>query len=197
MQHNDDDGQIRRRHRLQWVLRIAVLLIWPFVSGCDQQGERAIQASERFSVLMKQADWAGVGGMLHPVALAQVREIADVIQDAHPFRQDDFSRAIFGVPPDLLKAIPDQDLLLILLRRLAERRPDLVPALSAAQVTTLGQVRDGDTIHVVARVDSEVNGEKRSTVGMTSLREHEGEWKVLLSDDVADAIRNFRATIAE
>lgn len=169
-----------------------VMLAITSVGGWTHASESAIDTSEEFTAAMSKSDWDGVVNMMHPDALALMPELAKIIRAAEPTQRQIFSRAVYGVPPDLLEMFSSEDLLVAFLQTYASKRPELMPALASARQVTLGEVEEGDTVHVIARIAMDSDGITYSKVGVTSLRKHEGKWKVLLSGDVVGLIEGFR-----
>ena len=69
--------------------------------------------------------------------------------------------------------------------------PMMQTMLQSAKADVLGSVPEGDVQHVLYRMSMDVNGVALSQVEVISFKEHEGQWRAMLTGDMD---RPMRAT---
>ena len=178
---------------------LALLLLY----GPPASAQRAYPAStpEELILSMGEAtragDWDGMAGLMHPAALAEVRELFMPLL-ATPATAEVLPM-LFGVETaEEVANLTDAQLFAALMRRVLGEEQMTAELLKSAKVEIVGSVREGaDTVHVLSRI--------RMTYGKASFRSLEvgsairdgAVWRGLLSGEIAGLAAMLQEAIDE
>lgn len=165
------------------VLPALALLAFAPALAAQETPEQVLQ---RYYDTFRAGDYAANAALMHPDALEDMREMLLGLTAAPGATDDPEFQEMFGVrTADELRALPQTELFARMLRSQLDN-PDMREILGNAQVTVLGHVMEGDsTAHVVYRMKMNFQGIEMDQVQVAPLRRAEGQWRVLLTGNLA------------
>jgi hypothetical protein len=164
------------------VLMAAVLA---FAPGLEAQ-ETPEQVVQRYFDTFRTADYAGNVALMHPEALASMKETMSGLASLPGAAEDPAFAETFGVATLAeFNQLTPAALFERILRSQLEQ-PEIREMLSGAQTTVLGHVMEGDsTAHVVYRMRMGVGEVSVDQVQVAPLKRADGQWRVLLTGSFA------------
>lgn len=138
---------------------------------------------ERYSVAMKNVDFAAAAALMHPEALAVFQRIfADLAaMDATGQAARQLFRLAEG--QTLASLTPAEGFERVMLM-LTTAVPGMADALKSSTSTVLGTVREGDLVHVVYRSRMDLQGNVVSKVEVLSAKRDGDSWRAMLRGDM-------------
>jgi hypothetical protein len=164
------------------VLMAALLAFAPRVAA-QETPEQVVQ---RYFDTFRTGDYAGNVALMHPEALASMKETMSALVSLPGAADDPQFRAMFGVASmEEFNRLTPAALFERILRSQLEQ-PELRQMLSGAQATALGHVMEGDTVaHVVYRMRMGVGEMNVDQVQVAPVKRADGQWRVLLTGSFA------------
>lgn len=135
--------------------------------------------SRNYFSTMQEKGLAGVLPFLHPEALLDYK--AQVLAVYRIDKGGRMTRAVFGEKATLaeLEAMPAEKFLAKALAHTSDRMgQDVGKMLQSVEV--IGVVPEGELVHAVSRSVAIVFGQKITTVSVTTLKRHRGEWRAMM-----------------
>jgi hypothetical protein len=176
-----------------------VLLAIPLATpvALPAQTETPEAVAEQYFRAMRSENAAAVAKLMHPDALAELRDLLDPLFQSTLPEADDFRQRFLGVRTVTeAQALSDTTVFLNFLGSLADQLPVFGAALRGASMETLGHVTEGaDTAHVVYRVTVEIEDLTVRRITVLSLRRHGETWRGLLTGDYSELAAVLRATL--
>ena len=143
---------------------------------------------------IRAADYEAMADLMHPEALSELRELFAPI-----FRADamaDFREQMFGVSTvEEALALSGHEIYATIIGFALDSDPTMSSAVRSVQADVIGRVMEGDTAHVVYRLDMTVEGIDLSQTSVASFREHEGRWLGVLTADLRGMIAGLRQAL--
>jgi hypothetical protein len=164
------------------VLLAGLLMAAPGLAAQDTP-EQVVQ---RYFDTFRTADYAGNVALMHPEALASMKETMAGLAALPGAAEDPGFNATFGVSSlaEFNQLAPAALFERILRSQLED--PEMREILSSAQTTVLGHVLEGDSVaHVVYRMRMNIGEMSMDQVQVTPLKRADGQWKVLLTGSLA------------
>lgn len=164
------------------VLMAAVLALAPAL-GAQETPEQVVQ---RYFDTFRTADYAGNVALMHPEALASMKETMSGLAALPGAAEDPQFNAMFGVSNlEEFNRLTPGALFERVLRSQLEQ-PEIREMLSGAQTTVLGHVMEGDSVaHVVYRMRMGIGDMNVDQVQVAPLKRADGQWRVLLTGSFA------------
>lgn len=151
-------------------------------SGAHAQEADATPADvvDAYNNAVTEGDWEAAASLIASEDLDKLVGLAQLIYDLDPF-----ASAMMGLDPSDTPA----DLLSAFVGIAMSETPGLDDMLATAEVTLLGEVREGDDlVHIVSRSVSDFHGKTLDMVEVATLQRIDGRWRYRLSSEI-DAIR--------
>lgn len=147
-------------------------------------------AAEAFATRLGAGDWDGMAALMHPIALAEFRQMLAPVLD-HP-AGGQIRHVLFGASePDSLTALTDARLFGRFIGAVLSQDADMLAAVREADVEIVGHVMEGDTAHVVSRSSLDYEGMQMTQMEVSSFVPHEGRWFALLTGEFSGMAAAF------
>lgn len=151
-------------------------------------------ASRSLVQAIRAADYDAMAELMHPDALEELRELFVPIFRAESMAE--FRQQMFGVnTADEALALSGRDIYRTIIEFAVGGDPAMDSALRSVQADVIGKVMEGDTAHVVYRLNMKVEGIDMSQTSVASFREHEGRWLGILTADLRGMIAGLRQAL--
>ena len=162
----------------------AVLCVLPVRAAAQDTPEQVV---ERYFATFKTGDFAGNAAMMDPAALEELKTAMVGLSNlAGPDAAEQLEEMFAVHSPDELKALPASALYERMLASVL--RGEMRELLSGATIRVMGHVMEGDTAHVVYRMNMSMRGTTINQVQVAPLVRVGGAWKVLLTGSFANMI---------
>jgi hypothetical protein len=154
------------------------------------------EAITKYIEAVVDGEFDDVGRLFHPVAVKDFRrDVEPLIQKAVRGRS---GRQMFGgfidpYNPKTLKSMTDDEFVSAFARWMKTWREDTLSMLTKTEFTVLGHVSDGDSNHVVVRLNADYNGTPWETIIIRSTREYEGKQLLLIPTELANAAATLQS----
>lgn len=184
---------LRLLRTMVWLPVTAAAVVTP--APAQSADDEAITVAGSYVDAMRASDFDGMAALMHPVSLAELREIFSPVlaSEAGP----GIISAIGLPPPDQLASMSDSEFFAAFMRAIVAGDSTMADALRQAQADLLGSVPEGDdTVHVVYRMRMKIEGVEVSEMEVLSLGRWENTWRGLLAGDLAGLAAMFQG-IAE
>ena len=164
------------------VLMAAMLALAPGLAA-QETPEQVVQ---RYFDTFRTGDYAGNVALMHPEALASMKETMSGLAALPGAAEDPQFQAMFGVSTieEFNRLAPA-----VLFERVIRSqldKPEMREMLSGAQTFVLGHVMEGDSVaHVVYRMRMSVGEMNVDQVQVAPLKRADGQWRVLLTGSFA------------
>lgn len=164
------------------VVMAALLALAPGLMAQETPG----QVVQRYFDTFRTADYATNVALMHPEALASMKETMSGLASLPGAVEDPQFKAMFGVSTmDEFNRLTPSAMFERVLRSQLEQ-PEIREMLSSAQTTVLGHVMEGDSVaHVVYRMRMGVGEMSVDQVQVAPLKRADGQWRVLLTGSFA------------
>lgn len=147
--------------------------------------------------LVQKKQWSTIVEMFSPSALADFkRAVIPVIQFDLTKRKGDMCEVFFGklYTPKELQEMDDEDFFFFVMSGITMQIKGATPKFSKVEI--LGTVKENEnTVHVVSRLSVEIDGITQSQVDLSSLKKVNGEWKLLLRDDIERFVIELQSSV--
>jgi hypothetical protein len=176
------DNPMKTMLRAVPALMAALLIAAPGLAAQDTP-EQVVQ---RYFDTFRTADYAGNVALMHPEALASMKETMSGLAALPGAAEDPQFNATFGVSSLAeFNQLSPAALFERILRAQLEN-PEMREMLSGAQTTVLGHVTEGDSVaHVVYRMRMNVGEMSMDQVQVAPLKRADGQWRVMLTGSLA------------
>ena len=190
----DYEVNMRRLNIMAGCLGAAILLAPPIAAQTPEEDPIAVAGS--YVDAMQASDFDRMATLMHPESLAELREIFSPVlaSDAGP----EIIHAIGLPPPAELAELSDTEFFAAFMRAIVSADSTMADALREARADLLGSVPEGaDTVHVVYRMRTNVEGVDVSEMSVLSLGRWENTWRGLLAGDLAGLAAVFQGIAEE
>jgi hypothetical protein len=170
--------------RIVGAMMVAALCVLPARAAAQETPERVM---ERYFATFQTGDFAGNAAMMDPAALEELKTaMVGLANLAGPESAEQMEEMFAVHSPDELKALPAPALYQRMLASVL--RGEMRELLSGATIRVMGHVMEGDTAHVVYRMNMTTRGTTINQVQVAPLVQVGGAWKVLLTGSFASMI---------
>ena len=190
----------RRRFALLAV-SLAVLVL-PLSSTFSAQAKRAATPAEAvvpaYMSALRAGDWQKAGNLLHPEALAEMRQVFVALTSADPSGQA--AKQLFSLGDgEKLETLPPADVFARFMSALVSQTEGLKDLLASTQVETLGAVSEsGGLSHVVYRLTRTATGQPPTVqVEVLTVKKAGADWRSMVPPDIAGILASIRSSLAQ
>ncbi|MDX1647192.1 MAG: hypothetical protein R3304_08610 [Longimicrobiales bacterium] len=173
------------------ILLLAGLII-PCVASAQQ--EAPLSVADAYFAAIRTSDFEGAADLMHPDGLEQIGGLMRLLADAD--EGNELAPVLFGVDQTDISATSDEQAFAGLMRFALQQSPEMGELLGSMGSDVIGTVAEGDTIHVLSRVSMDMMGATISQMEVVSLLPHDGDWRILLTGDIAGLVAALRAQLA-
>jgi hypothetical protein len=148
---------------------------------------------------LKAGDFQKSAELMHPEALEKFRSLLIPLAEASAGEEgEDNLLSLFKGVSDVaaLKKLSPAAFFTAFFNGLTEMSPGLKDALASGNMTVIGSVPEGDTLHVVCRTSVKVEELSIAKMEVMSLKRHEGNWRVLLSGEMEGLAQALSKSVA-
>lgn len=143
---------------------------------------------------IRTADYEGMADLMHPDALAELRELFMPVLQAEEMA--DFRSEVFGTPSvEHAAALSGSEIYRTIISFALGADPATASAMQSVEADVIGHIMEGDTAHVVYRMNMNVEGFEMSQTAVASYRQHEGRWLGLLTADLRGMVAGLRQAL--
>lgn len=176
--------KVMMTRRIVGAVMVAALCVLPARAVAQETPE---QVMERYFSTFKTGDFAGNAAMMDPAALEELKTaMVGLANLAGPQSAEQMEEMFAVHSPDELKALPAPALYERMLASVL--RGEMRELLSGATIRVMGHVMEGDTAHVVYRMNMTTRGTTINQVQVAPLVRVGGAWRVLLTGSFASMI---------
>jgi hypothetical protein len=143
-------------------------------------------------------DWQKAGHLLHPEALAEMRQVFVALTSADPTGQA--AKQLFNLADgEALETLPPSDVFARFMSALVSQTDGLKDLLASTQVETLGAVSEsGGLSHVVYRLTRTSAGQPPTIqVEVLTVKKAGSEWRSMVPPDIAGILASIRSSLAQ
>ena len=188
------------RRFVPFVALLAVLLVLPFTHAAEPKhtptGAEAVVPA--YMDAIRIGDWQKAGHLLHPEALAEMRQVFVALTSADPTGQA--AKQLFNLGDgETLGALPPPDVFARFMSALVSQTDGLKDLLASTQVQTLGSVSESSGLsHVVYRMTRTAAGQPATIqVEVLTVKKSGAEWRSMVPPDIAGILASIRSSIAQ
>jgi hypothetical protein len=144
---------------------------------------------------LKSGEYLAVAEMMHPEALEKFRGmLLPIAEEAAGANKEESFLVLFRGVADVaaLKKLSPAEFFAAFFGGVTDANPVLKDALASGSMNPIGSVPEGDMLHMVCRTSVSVEGLSLTKMEVISLRQSQGNWRVLLSGEmegIAQALR--------
>lgn len=134
---------------------------------------------------MRAGDWDRVAGHMHPDALMQFKDMMGALAEVDA--TGEVVTTLFGLTDGAeFEAASPERVFAGFMKTMMGMSPEMGAIMSGATAETIGHLREEDTgiTFVVYRTSMGFEGMSMNQVEVLALREHEGQWRALLSGEI-------------
>lgn len=151
------------------------------------------EAARAFTSAMRSRDWDRLSSLMHSDALSEFRDMLQPVIELP--EAGEFRRALFGSPnPDAIDALPNTEFFERFIGAMFSQAPAIGDMLDDAELEVIGRVMEGETAHVVSRLDMSIEGIDVSKVEVMSFKREKDEWRALLTGEVSSVAAALRSS---
>lgn len=183
---------------LAGLVAVAALAAPPALAGQEAAAPPDASTPEAATVslvdLIRAADYAGMADLMHPEALAELRELFGPILEAEEMAE--LRHEVFGTSStEEATALSGRDIYETIISFALGADPATSAAMQSMEADVVGHLMEGDTAHVVYRMNMNVEGFEMSQTAVASYRQHEGRWLGLLTADLRGMVAGLRQAL--
>ena len=146
----------------------------------------------RYMEATKAAEWPVVAGLMHPEALEELKAMFAPI--AEHDTAGEVLPELFGIADEAEFTATSADTIFARLMQRVVQFTEIGNILAGSSIEPVGHVDEAAAglTHVVFRMKMDVEGISMTQLDVAALKQHEGEWRAVLSGDIqsfATAIR--------
>jgi hypothetical protein len=177
---------------------MALLAAWSACGPAETAAGGALdggpeEAARAFTSAMRSRDWDRLSSLMHSQALSEFRGMLQPVIELP--EAGDFRRGLFGTPdPAAIDALPDTEFFERFIGAMFSQAPAIGDMLDDADLHVIGRVMEGETAHVVSRLEMSVEGIDVSKVEVMSFKREKDEWRALLTGEVSNVAAALRAS---
>ena len=155
-------------------------------AGVSASGATPEALARGYLGALNRNDWAGAAALMHPHALATMREFTDALVEAD--ESGNVARLLVGVSSRAeVAGLSNEELFGRFLR--ATLAGESASMLQDSRSVVLGHISEGrDTAHVLYRMQMQSAGIEISQVGVLSVARSAEGWRALLTAEIANVI---------
>ena len=174
-----------------------LLLLTLTVTAFAQTPKTPESVAKEYFDLVQKKQWNTIASMFSPKALTEFKKaVVPVIQFDLVQRKGDMCEVFFGKrhTPKELQDMDNEDFFFFVMSGLMMQIKGTAPKFT--KVETLGTVKENEnTVHVVSRLHLEKDGIEKSQIDLSSLEKVNGEWKLLLKDDIERFVIELQSSV--
>lgn len=143
---------------------------------------------------IRTSDYAAMADLMHPAALEELHELFQPVLEAEQMAE--LRTEVFGTPSvEEATALSGRDIYETIISFALGADSATSAAMRSVEADVVGHVMEGDTAHVVYRMNMNVEGFEMSQTAVASFREHEGRWLGLLTADLRGMVAGLRRAL--
>lgn len=161
--------------------------------------EQVIETFEGYMQAMRAGEFTTMAGYMHPGELDEFKKLFVAMGESSQKNGDfaDFADFLGVQTLDELKQMPANKMFAQLFEVLTTVMPEFIQILKTAEVELLGQVTEGEgddkVIHLVFRIQVEMNGAKISSVDTGSMKKAEdGKYYLMIGEEVQGLVNALK-----
>ena len=173
---------------LKSILTLAALVA---AAGAGLAQETPESVAKAYLAAMQSADWAKCASLMHPEALAELKNGFAAVVNAD--KSGDAAATIFRLKSAAeYSQLGDAAVFERVMDFITGSSPDVKTILASSTNTILGKVDEApDLAHVVFRSRTKVGDEEINEVDMMSFKKQGSTWRALLTSDLQEMLDQF------
>jgi hypothetical protein len=144
---------------------------------------------------LKSGQYLAVAELMHPEALEKFRGMMlPLVEEAAGTDEAASILVLFRGVSDVaaLKKLSPAEFFAAFFGGITDANPMLKDALASGSMNPIGSVPEGDMLHMVCRTSVSVEGISLTKMEVISLRQAQGNWRVLLSGEMEGIVQALR-----
>ncbi len=143
---------------------------------------------------IRTSDYEGMADLMHPAALEELHELFQPVLEAEQMAE--LRTEVFGTSSvEEAKALSGRDIYETIISFALGADPATSAAMRSVEADVVGHIMEGDTAHVVYRMNMNIEGFEMSQTAVASYRQHEGRWLGLLTADLRGMVAGLRQAL--
>jgi len=181
---------------------VAVLLAVAFSSVLAAEPKHTPTPAEAvvpaYMSAIRVGDWKKAGNLLHPEALAEMRQVFTALTSADPSGQA--AKQLFNLAEgETLEKLPAPEVFARFMSALVSQTDGLKELLASTQVETLGSVAESAGVsHVVYRLTrTSTDQPPTPQIEVLTVKKSGADWRSMVPPDIAGILASIRSSIAQ
>lgn len=185
----------QRKAVLFYVVLLAVSLAAFAQNAAPSASDSAETVIQGYLQALKSGQYLKAAELMHPEALEKFRgTILPLVEETAAGDGEESLLPLFRDVPDIaaLRKLSPPEFFAAFFGGMVDAVPGMAEGLGSGNITPLGSVPEGDTLHFVCRTSVSMDGLDLSEMEVVSLKRSGGNWRVLLSGEmegIAQALR--------
>lgn len=143
---------------------------------------------------IRTSDYEGMADLMHPDALAELRDLFQPVLEAEQMAE--LRTEVFGTSSvEEATALSGRDIYETIISFALGADAATSAAMQSVEADVVGHIMEGDTAHVVYRMNMNIEGFEMSQTAVASYRQHEGRWLGLLTADLRGMVAGLRQAL--
>jgi hypothetical protein len=144
---------------------------------------------------VRAGDWEAFARLIHPEDLGQIRKVLREVLEIDTMGR--FGADYLGIESlEAFDRLDGAQVLANLMRRMSHRIPALTEGAGSLAGETIGSVAEGaDIVHLVQRHHVRMGALTMKRLEVTSLKKHEGQWRMLTKDGLPGRLEALKAVV--
>lgn len=171
---------------------ISLLLFAAPAAAQNREPDSPEHVLSAYMTHLSSSEFSKAAELMDPEELARFRNtMVTTARWDDPARLGNFLRMFWQVEDvPALEALSPEELFARFLQGTIARDPEIARAMRSGRASMLGHVSEAeDLVHVVYRLEFEIDGVPLSQVTVNSLRRRDGDWRLLLMANVETMLR--------
>jgi hypothetical protein len=172
------------------------LLVFGFICAAPKAAvaDTPEEFAARYLDSMRRTGMKDLASFIHPDELRKLADLIIEIADIAKSEPVPFLKA--GETPELLRKLPPAELAGRFFAWIGEVAPQLTQMLRTAEARTIGHVKDGDIVYVVAKLSFKMEGEPIDATDVLPLRLDGDSYKALLKAEMTGVLNAMKKAAA-
>ncbi|HEX2205977.1 MAG TPA: hypothetical protein VHG91_21860 [Longimicrobium sp.] len=176
---------------MKTILRFPLLLLALLLAARPAAAQATPEAlAERYFATMRAGDWKANAALMHPEALQSFQSLLLPILEID--EEGEVARMLGVADNEAVKALAPAAFYERFLNGMMGQQAGLAAILGGSRAEIVGHVMEGDTAHIVYRLNMEVDGAPMSKVTVISAKRDGGVWRALLTGEMEGLAGMFR-----
>lgn len=175
---------------MRWILPVFLLIVGFQSAAFAQVGNTPEDAARQYFAVTRQGDWRQAATLMHPEALEEFRSFFQKLVELET--SGEVATLFFNVrTPEEFAELSDVEVYARLVSAMSTLSPEMIELMTSLDAEIIGSVAEGDTAHVVYRMNASAQGVRISQIQVASFRKSGDRWMALLTGDLQGLVEGL------